>query len=70
MYSVSFHQLQNKRIGEVGGNVLAAVLPVIHDPFVVLVHVQTNGAGCVPEGGELETVNPFDWCGEDTYTAK
>lgn len=68
--SVSFLQLQNKRIGDVRGNVRAAVLPVIHDPFVVLAHMQTNGTGCVPKGGELETVDPFDWCCEDTYMAK
>lgn len=68
--SVSFLQLQNEGIGEVRSNVHAAVLPVIHDHVVVLVHMQTNGTGCVPKGGELETVDPIDWCCEDTYMAK
>lgn len=64
---VSFLQLQNKGVGEVRSNVHAAVLPVFHDSFVVFVHMCT---GCVPKGGELETVDPFDWCCEDTYRAK
>lgn len=68
--SVSFLQLQNEGIGEVRGHVQAAVLPVIHDLFVVLVHMQTNRTGCVPKGGELENVDPFHWCYEVTYTAK
>lgn len=70
MDNVPFLQLQNEGIGEVRSNVLAAVLPVVHDPFVVLVHMQTNGTGCVTEGGELEVVDAFDRCCEDTYTAK
>ena len=46
------------------------MLPIIHNPLVVLVHSYTYITSMVTTHSELEIVDTFDWCCEETYRVR
>lgn len=70
MNFVSCYQLQDNRVSEVVDKSTIIRLLIIHNPLVVLEHQYAHITFAVRSCGELEGVNPFDWCSEETYRVR
>lgn len=70
MNFISCYQLQDNRVSEELRSHIQVPLPITHDLLAVLVHLYSHSTCVVPKPGELEIVDPFDWCCEESYRVR
>lgn len=70
MNFISCFQLQHQRLSEILLKHIVIIVPITHNPLVVLVHMYSYTTSIETKPSELEIVDTFDWCCEETYRVR